>query len=317
MDAKNQILNFESLRSKLNKKEFIYLDSIKNTLRLLKLSNKGKKKELIQQLLSYYNNEHYTQNIKHILFIQRKIKIKIKTKNKNIHKNIKRDYINTEDFFTLEPIGSIEKDYLFEYTDENNFVYAFDVRSLNKLISKKATNPYNRQKIPGYIIKKVNERLELLKQKKLKPTYDEPLYNYEQKVNMRITEIFQKIDMLEITASGTDVNWFKNLTFPKLKKYYFKLEDIWNYRAQISPEQKYLIVPNNNVFKYNMNYIQNLYNGGMNILKTIVLDEINKLVSSSTSEEHRKMGAYFVLTALTEVSPECASSIPWLVQGSF
>ena len=45
----------------------------------------------------------------------------------------------------------------------------------------------------------------------------------------------------------------------------------------------------------------------------LTLDEIDKLVSSSPSEVHRSTGCYYVLTALVEVSPECAQTMPWLV----
>ena len=49
-------------------------------------------------------------------------------------------------------------------------------------------------------------------------------------------------------------------------------------------------------------------------LQNIVLDEIDKLVSSSPSEVHRSTGCYYVLTALVEVSSDCAQTMPWLVQ---
>ena len=78
-----------------------------------------------------------------------------------------------------------------------------------------------------------------------------------------------------------------------------------------------MIVPNDNVFRYHLNYITSISISNFDILKRIVLEEMNKLVSLGVSEENKRMGAYYILTALTEVSPECATSIPWLVQNSF
>ena len=128
--------------------------------------------------------------------------------------------------------------------------------------------------------------------------------------------IFQKIDLLDAYAGGTDVNWFHDLSFKELKNYYKILEDIWNYRSELNDVQKREIVPLNDVFKYNMAKIMNLPIQHERKLQHIILDEINKLISSSESKIHRNTGCYYILIAFVEISPTCASQMPWLIQVS-
>ena len=61
-----------------------------------------------------------------------------------------------------------------------------------------------------------------------------------------------------LKAGGTDTKWFTNLSFIKLKNYYRILEDIWNYRAELTQTQKLDIVPQNNLFTHSIAYIFNL-----------------------------------------------------------
>jgi hypothetical protein len=41
---------------------------------------------------------------------------------------------------------------------------------------------------------------------------------------------------------------------------------------------------------------------------------MDKLLSSSTNNEDKMTGGYFVLTALVEISPICMEALPWLIQ---
>ena len=134
----------------------------------------------------------------------------------------------------------------------------------------------------------------------------------EQQLNHKIVNIFQKLDELNIYAGGLNINWFTDLNTFQLKLYYKALEDIWNYRAQLSNCQKCEIVPQNNMFTKSVPdlFIMNNKLG----IQNIILDEINKLVSSSSNKNNCITGGYYVLTALVEVSLDCSDCMPWLVQ---
>ena len=73
---------------------------------------------------------------------------------------------------------------------------------------------------------------------------------------------------------------------------------------------KHRIVPGNNIFRYNIPYILNLTPNYSYYLKKIILDEIDKLISSGIDIENQKLGAYYVLIGFTEVSYECSQSLP-------
>lgn len=305
MLVKNRVIEEEELNHKIKNNELIYVDTIKFTLKQYKLPFIGKKKELINTLLLYHKNNYYNKNIEQIIFVQRRFRDRYS----------KIDFVNTEDFYTLDPLNKIEKHFLFSYIDQHKFRYGFDIRSLNILIEKSNINPYNRTPIPDNIILTIRNKIEELKKKNINVTIeDEITLTEEQKLNSRIINIFQKIDTLDIAAGGTNISWFTSLSFHELKKLYRTLEDIWNYRAEIPLEQKLKIVPTNNVFKYNLAYIINLSPNYSYYLKNLIIEEINKLITSGVDNESKKLGAYYVLIGLTEVSPGCAQSLPWLSQ---
>lgn len=308
---KNTLLDKNIFFEKLEQKKMIYLDLIKYSLTHYNLSTKGKKKELIKRLYFYFNEEYYMKNIDKIILLQnnfRKIKHLIKTKKENN----KLDFVNTEDFYTLEPLLSIDKDFLFFFIDNDKYKYGFDIRSFKKLVENNSINPYNRNKIPETAIQKMEKQFKVLNLKKKIKKEKKPKFTDEQIFKNKLVEIFQKIDMMNVAAGGIPIHWFTDLSFLQLKNFYRVLEDIWNYRAELTLEKKKEIVPNNNIFRNSINYIMNIKK--KRDLEKIILNEIDKLISSSENIIHRNTGCYYVLIALTEISHDCAIAMPWLTQ---
>jgi hypothetical protein len=60
-----------------------------------------------------------------------------------------QNYVNESDFYSLEPLKDIIFHNLYSYTDEKNFTYGFDIKSIMILYCKtgKVINPYNRNKL--------------------------------------------------------------------------------------------------------------------------------------------------------------------------
>jgi hypothetical protein len=306
-------LDHNILLLKQKQKEKIYVDDIKYTLKTLKLNNKGKKNELLNSLLLYYNKEsHYHNNIDKIIFLQKRYRNKIKIKNDNFYKQ----FTNTEDFYTLDSLTKIEKPYLFWF-EEKEFKWVFDIRSFKQLIINKCKNPYNRETIPEHAIEKYHKRIIEMKEKNIKLDNYEDDTNFmtkEQKQNLKIMDIFQKLDELNIVAGGINQEFFKEFTFTQLKSFYKVLEDVWNYRSELSYQKKLNIVPTNNLFKQNIYYIINLHPNNYILLQNIILDEIDILISSAHNLENKRSGGYYVLITLTEVSQNYANEYPWLKQ---
>lgn len=301
-------------------KTFYYVNDIKHTLTKLNLvdlkSTKYKKKELETKLFTFYDNlKYYNSNIDKIVRLQRAIKIKLNSKKDELYGpsiNDRSISHNDTDFYSFEEIINIHKEYLFSY-EENGFVYSFDIRSFLKLLDSTSENPYNRQKIPDYVIKIFNKRVEYIKKNNIYiEPYEEDKLTPEQVFNNRVFHIFQTIDLLNASAGGTNPQWFHNLSLIQLKNYYKVLEDIWNYRAELSSEQKKDIVKNKNMFKYSVSQIFTFNNKRK--IQEIILTEIEKLLFTSESDIHRSTACYYVLIAFVEISQECLEAMPWLIQ---
>ena len=190
-----------------------------------------------------------------------------------------------------------------------------NIRSFHKLINTDCKNPYTREDIPKYAIESFkNRQLELKKNNIIIEEIETPELTKDQLFNSKVISIFQKIDLLNVSASGTDTKWFTDLNILQLNILYKVLEDIWNYRAELSLSKKKEIVPTNDMFLIHVNDIY--YITKKRKLQKIILKEMDKLVSSSLNNEDRMTGAYFILTALVEVSPECMQALPWLIQQS-
>lgn len=286
MDTSKKIISKIDYRICRKSKKFIYVESLKNTLKDLGHSIKGlKKPELLKLLDNIY----------------------LECDNDN-----EEPFVNEIDFLTFDPINSLDRNDLISIK-ENGKIYGFQIDSFKKLLESQETpsNPFTMNPIDIVEISKNKDKLDRYV---AETDTDTISFTDTQLFNMKVLEIFQKIDALEVVASGTQISWFHNMSHKNLINFYLILQDIWNYRSQLNFEQKHKIVPENMVL--------NIY--GMNVnkypiekkreLQHIILDDINKLVSSGISINEKKTGAYFVLIAFTEISPEAANEMPWLVQ---
>lgn len=308
------------IHNRLNNKKFMYVRDIKHTLKHYKQDFKGKKGQLIERLNTFFTNIKNMEKYSHeIIIIQKYIRgyiIRKKLKNNSYY--FRHRCINTEDFYTFQSIDDIDDLYFFSYTDKNNFNYFFDIRSFEKLKQGGYINPYNRDPIPQETIEQFNKRIEELSKDKRFNPFEKIILTDEQKYRNYVIEIFQKIDATECIAGGANVNWYLNLDFNQIIKFYKTLEDIWIYRANLTNTQRTLIVPDNDIF--NRNTFEYLYKNRKcnkkikNKLEYFILKNMDKLISSATENSHKATGAYYILIALVEVSVECANSLPWLIQ---
>jgi hypothetical protein len=94
--------------------------------------------------------------------------------------------------------------------------------------------------------------------------------------------------------------------------------DIWQYRANISIEvKKAICYPSGNPFQRlpQFNILQTLEN--VDELRKIILDIIEKLVNSGIDNDNKCLGAYYVLSAITLVNQDAATSLPWLYEAAY
>lgn len=309
---KNEIITIKDYYE--NKKLNYTCSQLKDTLNFYNLKTTGKKNELQKNLSEYFNSLiPYYNDIDKIIYIQNFFRNYRKKRNIRLRGPGYLDRLkcnNQEDFFTFEPIEKIEDEYFFSFKDTDNFIYAFDINSFKKLIEMKMNNPYNRNPIPKKAIKNMKKLFKFNNFLNQKEDIEE--LNENQKMNQRVINVFQKIDELGIYAGGADINWFLELNNLEMKNYYKKLEDIWNYRAELNLTQKHNIVKDKQMFPVSVHNFYKLNN--INKMRNITLKEIEKLIFTADSNNDKCLGCYYVLSALCEVSIQCAESMPWLAQ---
>lgn len=282
----------------------------------------GKKEDLVIRLKIFFNKEKSAILIQSI-FRMHLIKKDLQLRGPAL-KNRKL-CVNDNDFYSLEQLSNIPTESFFSYKGEGEFVYGFDLNSIISLIKNsnqdKLINPYNREnmieivsninaliRINNIIRKKqssisvsskLNDVSDLLRMAKIKP------------LNQRINDLFIEIDQL---GNYTQSEWFSELNRQELLRYFRCMYDIWNYRAQLSFDTKRKICPLRDPFGnlyYSFSHFLNLSDDQ---LKMLCLSIMEQMVLTGIDKDHKMLGTFHALTALTVVSAPARSNLPWLFE---
>lgn len=295
--------NFTGLGKDYLKSDLLYY-------RIHKMKNKspmGSKKELFDEIKNHINSlKRYDcqANKGNIILIQSLVRGKlVRIKNENIKCN------NDEDFYTYEELKNIEPKFLYSYKDKAGIRWGFDIRSLDKLIQMRYPNPYTTEEIPTNIIEEVKNKISLLK---LDPGYedltDSIVRDRKETIKQKIVDLFSFIEQSGYTCH---IEWFTMLSVRRLKELYRQLEDIWNYRSQLTNQMKRNICPPNaDIFKTPMIEVMNY--SCKEDLQELILHEVLKFTQAITDSD-RRLGFMYFLIAFGMVSPQCYHAhIDWL-----
>jgi len=225
--------------------------------------------------------------------------------------------VNDTDFFSTDKIVEISKANFFSYRGEDNHVYAFDIRSIHSLLENArqsghpAENPYNRAVITNKIKEKVSRVVKLLKAHGCTVSWapltpDTP----EQQFRMKVVDVFHIIDELNYYSSP---DWFLTMDVRAHRKFYTELHDIWVHRAGLSIGQKNLIVPSfpQRIFRQSP---WTLHDASLETFQKVNLNTIRLFIKSAEDRNDRILGAMYVVTAMTLVSPAAREAYPWLYE---
>jgi hypothetical protein len=288
---------------------------LKTFAKHFKLKISGNKNELLIRIYSYLYFSSY------IIKIQKIFRGLLARKYKALHGPacIKRKLCtNSSDFITMEPVEEINFHQFLSYKDNDGFIYGFDIISLHNLYFKSVKeikNPYNRNIMPDTVFKKIKSILRFSRILKIHVNlhFEDDTQNIsgEKAIELRSLTLFQTIDSY---GHLTNPSWFLSLNRNQIIKFVRELGDIWNYRAQLSPETKRNICPpNGDPFRnLSMPYIHT--EGNMSNVKKVVLEVLEKLVNNGIDTDSKNLGTIYVLGALTLVNPDAAASLPWFFE---
>lgn len=279
----------------------------------LKLS--GNKNELTNRIYEFMKRTYFA------IMIQTQFRRYVMTKFMKIRSHTRYstllNYNNDTDFYTMENIESIPDVELYSYTDEQHFNYVFKISSLLKHFqSQQKSNPYNRDPFPSIVYKNVQYIWKVYKMYGIHVDDEEvedlePLLSRQQRIQFKITSLFQKIDAL---GNYTNINWMLNLTKRELVKFIKELHDIWQYRAQLPIETKIQICPPSGTpFLGIPVQTLNRHQHHMYLLETCT-EILDRFLNNSASDSNKSLGALYILSALTLVSRDAADALPWLYQ---
>ena len=217
---------------------------------------------------------------------------------------------NESDFFTYDSREEIENKYYFSYKDEKEFIWFFDIRSFNKLIEMKQPNPYTMLPIPKEVIKRSKKLIKLLHLNQSDELIDQKQLQLSRRqiVKQKCIDLFSDIDNSGYYCQPI---WFLNLNLSLLKRLYKNLEDLWNYRLQITPEVKSRICPPNGlVFTTRISDVNHYTN--RDELRDLLLNDIIKF-QNAVSFEDKKLGYMYFIIGLGTVSRPCVETHEWLM----
>ena len=313
---------------KFNIKKFSYRN-ILYSLQSYSLTNLKNKKKNFESLHTYlvdiYNkNKIYYDNIKKIHMISKIYRGYYIRKINNIRGPgfIKRTIINnSNDFLNFIDINNIPNNKLITYRDSKGFVYGFHIDSLLSYIKEldetSISNPYTREKFTKqfiddvYILDNYNKKICVHQKKNIDIIDTYNTLSPELKIKRLCVSIFQRMDELELY---TQASWFLNLSLSKLKILYFLIEDIWNYRARLTPLLKKTFVTNGIAFNWPIMYIKQITDKIK--IQNILLTEFEKFVYQGKTKSDCITASYWILMGLVSVSPSAASGCPALVQSN-
>jgi hypothetical protein len=248
--------------------------------------------------------------------------------------------VNDVDFYSFEPISTIPRKFIFYVNGAGGETYAFHIQSFLILVTSGGAvilNPYTREPISKETIHdaihffcffrimypniKIFEKdgednsfykllwtpnLHVSLQRQSTINKLQELRNNT--INYRIENLFIDIDLL---GNYTSSKWFSNMSTHQCFTFWNLLYDIWLYRAEILQETKNKICPIHSPFLGKKLPI-NQPMPALEIIQDHCLFAMENMIYMSTEEEYRKLGAMYVLCALTMVSHDAQIALPWL-----
>lgn len=306
-----EIPEFQEFNNLVNKNYNV--SQLKSISRHYNQKVSGNKNELIFNLYNYLKYSSFSLKIQKLYrgYIIRKFFL--------LHgpSVFNKKCLNDNDFLTFQKISDIPFYQLYTYKDKDNFIYGFDICSIYNMLKNNeyTKNPYNRNELPTNTLRNIKKIIRLTKKLgyplNIEIKSDTEELSDEKKLELEALSVFQMIDGMGFI---TDSNWLINLSRNRCIMYIRELDDVWNYRAQLSLQTKQEIIPPNGRLFRNINFNQAFNNSSVLGLKKIILKTVKKLITKGVTPEARSLGCFYALGTFTIVSQSASNSLPWLYE---
>lgn len=263
-----------------------------------------------------------------------------------------KNCVNETDFYTLEPLSHISAPFLYIYKEDDKIMYGFHLFSLYTLICKSGSpneikNPYNRSIIPENIVQdvrtlyrvsnicfpantiknevqhhKTNNVHRITRRRSLtNDLYPTPMMEIYQERVRKLTEIREKsfqnrvsilFTELDYLGNYTREEWFLELmTVDNYLRLYRILFNIWYQHSQMPLDIRQKICmcgdPFENIVAFSSFIsIENIQENCLRVFENMIFMGVD--------DDHRKLGAFHALSALTVVSVNARNAMPWLYE---
>lgn len=226
-----------------------------------------------------------------------------------------KDPISQEDIWELCPETNDKKisneipDYkLFSYLDSENKIRCFNIESFMSLVENDCKcHPITGLSIEDNIFNNAKKMFKILKENdKIEETVDDR--TEEKKINDYAFSVFQKFSLISIFIEH---EWFLKMKNEELDKLYYEAGDF--YKQNVSNENKKLMVPpDGKAFIMKSNDFKQLK---FEEKQKCILENIDKIISSSEDEGLKTLGKYLMIGGLGVVSQEIREKYPDFAYG--
>jgi hypothetical protein len=222
--------------------------------------------------------------------------------------------MNATELYSLEPIASLKRLYMFGIIDSSSNLWLFDIRSLAQMISIGTLkgNPYTREPISSRANSKILKRISWLRSRGYTTLFPQDAeLTSDQIWQQKILDTFMK---LEAFGFHVQCEWFNEMSIDTHIKFYKTLYDLWNFRLGLSTLQQSAIVPSPlkpfSISIYSSHQKQHV----LHWWEKVNLRLIETFISSSPDKESQRLGAIYCIMGFVSVCNDAADAFPWILE---
>jgi hypothetical protein len=133
----------------------------------------------------------------------------------------------------------------------------------------------------------------------------------EQLWKQRVLDIFLKIETLGYYVNS---GWFHDMGLSENARFYERLRHLWEWKLALTAAQRDRIVPDHATGKGLFYFNSSDYlHKSLRWWQTKILGLIEAFITRASDTELNRLGATYILMALTAVSNDAARALPWAV----